>query len=333
MNISDKNEINGDNLECHSSKRIRRLESFVCLLFFLLCFDKIRLFQWKSSSIRVSDLRAVEEDIATLQNDQIILIHRYDQETEQSNNEIIKLREKINRVENELSEIARANSMELNDNNSAIPHQSNIPLMRPKEELSILTHNSNIDNMRGLRHQNQEHRMLLPTASLPQRSTVTSYEVEESDTIYTGESVERNLQMTLAGSTSPNIQRCSKLPILSPINEDNNFSHDERIRKILSTIHAISTADSLNQFFSPQYKAACWILFDDERMIEPHNPNVVQRYILALYLFATRRNAADFLPKNFCDYPDFYCDDSHQVTRIISGMFPTEAFLTCFLLT
>ena len=38
---------------------------------------------------------------------------------------------------------------------------------------------------------------------------------------------------------------------------------------------------------SAQYKAACWLIYDDDRYLNASSPYLVQRYVLALFYFAT----------------------------------------------
>ena len=109
---------------------------------------------------------------------------------------------------------------------------------------------------------------------------------------------------------------CSGLPILSPITDMSNFTMDERVHNILHVIHGLSSTEALDNDTSPQYKAACWILYDDELQISPGNDLMIQRYVAAVLIYTTRDNVNAPLPMDTCDHPILRCNDEGQITSI-----------------
>ena len=73
-------------------------------------------------------------------------------------------------------------------------------------------------------------------------------------------------------------RKCDHMPLLSTTN---------RGKEIVSHLATISGMDILVNTQSAQYKAACWLIYDDDRSINASNSNLVQRYVLALFYFAT----------------------------------------------
>ena len=115
--------------------------------------------------------------------------------------------------------------------------------------------------------------------------------------------------------------KCNERPILSPFNPFNKFQYDERIEKTLSLINAISSSTSLGNYDSPQYKAACWILFDDAANMSFESGLMVQRYILAVFLYSTISGVKIdmLLAPNTCDSNGITCNEKGQVTNITMG--------------
>jgi len=58
-------------------------------------------------------------------------------------------------------------------------------------------------------------------------------------------------------------------------------------RDILQVISTISGMEVTRDIESPQYKAACWLIYDDLRKLNATDVNLVQRYILMLIFYAT----------------------------------------------
>lgn len=117
-------------------------------------------------------------------------------------------------------------------------------------------------------------------------------------------------------SGSAGEQQCNKLRILSPLNDINNFEYDERVEQILSVIRALSSTDSLSRFTSPQYKAACWVLYEDTFVTLQNIDDLLERYVLAIFLFATDQSAEVFFSSDTCKHNGISCDERGHITKI-----------------
>ena len=106
-------------------------------------------------------------------------------------------------------------------------------------------------------------------------------------------------------------QHCDKLPPLTPTSFVNDFIFDETIERKLDAIYSLASMDTItNDLFSPQYQAACWILHDDKVAYEEElasnrtaiiDDEFMERYILALFLFATKQDIEKLHVKT-CEY-------------------------------
>jgi len=88
------------------------------------------------------------------------------------------------------------------------------------------------------------------------------------------------------------VDRCDmrQKPLLSPVNnwEDATQRHyDERTHDVIDVISSISGRDALANVSSAQYKAVCWLIFDNLRQVAVTNASLVQRYVLAVLYYAT----------------------------------------------
>jgi len=107
-------------------------------------------------------------------------------------------------------------------------------------------------------------------------------------------------------------QHCDKLPQLIPTSFVNNFVFDEAIERKLDAIYSLASMDTItNDPFSPQYQAACWVIFDDKVAYtneeDSSNSSIMiddefkERYILALFFFATEQDIEKLHAKT-CEY-------------------------------
>jgi len=101
--------------------------------------------------------------------------------------------------------------------------------------------------------------------------------------------------------------KCDLKPLLAPINHMNPTSYSTRTLKIMSIISAISGLDAFVDPASPQYQAACWILYDDEHRIKPTDISLVQRFVLAVMYYSSGgsgwKNQFHFISsKDECDW-------------------------------
>ena len=122
-------------------------------------------------------------------------------------------------------------------------------------------------------------------------------------------------------------QHCDKLPQLTPTSFVNGFVYDEMIERQLNTIYSLASIDTIkNEQFSPQYQAACWIIFDDKvayaKEIEESNntftidDEFMERYVLALFLFATEQDIEKLHAKT-CEFDPFrIACENKRITEI-----------------
>ena len=127
----------------------------------------------------------------------------------------------------------------------------------------------------------------------------------------------RNLQLSLF-MNDPN-HYCNQLPILSQFNELSNYSYDGKVDKVLSQMISISSLDSIQSVTSPQYRAACWILYEDTFNISVEKKLFLQRYILALFLYATNPEGDILIPRRTCDYDIVECNSNGEIIKLNSG--------------
>jgi len=124
-------------------------------------------------------------------------------------------------------------------------------------------------------------------------------------------------ERNLVQSNSSSLTFCDALPFLSPINSINNFQYDERVDRIMNQILAMSSKELLEDHHTPQYKTACWILFDDKLQMEPTNHLFIQRYVLSLIIFSNQnKKTTQLIPLEICDFSRFVCNSERQVTKI-----------------
>ena len=126
--------------------------------------------------------------------------------------------------------------------------------------------------------------------------------------------VGRQLQSSIFGTSSSH--RCDELPLLSPINHLSNFEYDERVDRMLDVIQKISSVDLLNRNDTPQYKAACWVLFDDIYEFAVNDNRFIQRYVLAVSLHAIFPSQEVQISRNTCDHDVVTCNDEGHIIKI-----------------
>ena len=70
------------------------------------------------------------------------------------------------------------------------------------------------------------------------------------------------------------------------------LTDSSRGRAISIIASSISGMDLLANIDSPQYKAVCWLIFDDARQLDPltnySSISLVQRYVLAVLFYSTQ---------------------------------------------
>ena len=115
---------------------------------------------------------------------------------------------------------------------------------------------------------------------------------------------------------SENASLCDQTPILSSVNHINNFTYDERLDRILNIFHGFLSLDVLNNPFTSEYKAACWILFDDELNISPDDELLVSRFVVATLLFSVENATKIHLPDNACDHISIKCNEDGFISSL-----------------
>jgi len=120
-------------------------------------------------------------------------------------------------------------------------------------------------------------------------------------------------------------QHCEKLPQLTSTSFVKGFVYDEETDRKLDAIYSLASMDTItSDLNSPQYKAACWIVFDDKVAYangeDSSNSTTIiddefmERYVLALFLFATKKEIEKLHVKN-CEYDEFkvFCKDERII--------------------
>ena len=147
--------------------------------------------------------------------------------------------------------------------------------------------------------------------------------------------VERNQSINhaiLRNNTNSNGGHCVRLPALSPRNQVNNFEFDSRIENILEIIHSLSPINLIHDFQSAQYKAACYIIFDDIVGTSLESEKLIQRYSLSVFLYTTNQLSEFPLPHSICDMGGsrIDCNKEGHITKIDWGKYPTPIKSICF---
>ena len=124
---------------------------------------------------------------------------------------------------------------------------------------------------------------------------------------------EVNVEFFVARDGFASEKSCSQLPILSPINDFSSYNYNERVGRSLNVIHALSSLENIYFKNSIQYKATCFVLYDDVLQISPESSQLVQRYALAVLFFSLNKDAEVELGQNSCDSEYVFCDDDGSV--------------------
>ena len=104
-------------------------------------------------------------------------------------------------------------------------------------------------------------------------------------------------------------EECDLMPVLSTTLRGMN---------IVTYLATISGMSALVDITTPQYKAACWIIYDDVKNLTAFSSNLVQRYVLGLFYIATNgpnwiRSYSFLSGKNECDWGAVVCNDQEFV--------------------
>ena len=106
---------------------------------------------------------------------------------------------------------------------------------------------------------------------------------------------------------------CYDMLVLNPINDLTGNIYNERINKLMEVFESLPSHDAIHNVVSPQYKAACFILYDDVKEMKVEDELTIERCILYLFFLSTELFTwGQSLPSNFCDNNVVWCDhDGH----------------------
>jgi len=112
-------------------------------------------------------------------------------------------------------------------------------------------------------------------------------------------------------------QICPLNPILSPMNAFNEHEFDENISNKLDLIYSLSSFDKVHNPSTPQYKAACFMVYDDTNDSQVLNNQWIERYAFCVFLYSIQQ-LAELIPRHICDYDEnrFECDDLGNIKAI-----------------
>ena len=123
---------------------------------------------------------------------------------------------------------------------------------------------------------------------------------------------ERKLQTNLAETFN-----CYDMPILSSVNNLTENVYDQRISRLLELFDSLSSHDVIHNEASPQYKAACYLLYDDVKEMNVEDELTMERYISYLFLISTERLMwGEALPSNICDVEGINCDINDHIIEL-----------------
>ena len=158
------------------------------------------------------------------------------------------------------------------------------------------------------------------TISVNNETIVTAHDMLES--------AKHRIFITIDGIRREQV--CHSNPLLSPINDLSKFEFDERVSKILNTIIAISNIQDVFTVSTSQYRATCYILYDDPLQMQAEDVRLIQRYALAVLLFSTNEMTEVELALDTCVNSKFECNEQGEISSInfsgggLNGYIPTE---------
>jgi len=135
----------------------------------------------------------------------------------------------------------------------------------------------------------------------------------------------RSLQKDNAQTPQVPQDFCESGTILSPINRKNSFQFDEKVSNILTIVNSISSPDDLLHVETPQYKATCWLIFQqvDEIIVDA---SLIQTYVMLVFFFSTdllREDSAkgltEALPDRVCLQSSIQCNNESHVIGLDFG--------------
>ena len=292
MAISIQSHKDNDEQKCFysTSRRVSRIELIVGMMTFVLLAllaDKIGSSQRNVSSVTQADLRDIEYTVNHLQN-------TLNRDTTKHATMISELNDKIFRLQQHLS-------------------QSSGKITHDTEQVSS-TRTSTLSSTASKQASRETyHKSYISILS------ETYQESPQTKVAKLGIKPGRKLSVfdMAAKKNTTHSRRCDERPLLSPRNHLSDFVHDERIATLIEMIHTLSHVEEVNNIYTPQYKAACWILFDDELEMSTADYYFLQRYVLAVLVSSFYPNKPIRLPKNICDHEIVICNNDGFIISIV----------------
>lgn len=109
---------------------------------------------------------------------------------------------------------------------------------------------------------------------------------------------------------------CDIFPLLSPINEFNNFEYDDRMSRTLEILGSLTSKELMSKHSSPQYRAICWILYDDKVSLELQDNHLIERFALAILLHSFNLEDELRMAIDTCDYDSVFCNENGLIVEI-----------------
>ena len=275
-------------------KKIRRVQaSFFTIITILL------LLEWK----RLSYLRSA------------ISRHNVEEAISISSVSLTNLKEKVSLLDKEQNLMKKV-SMEQQESLT----MKITKIMDEMEKLKLMSSDRNIGRMQI------EHEQMNPENDFDELKPIQKFGFES----------ERKLQVVVKtnwDNRKLQEKHCHKKPILHPFNDITGNVYDQRVAGLLDVFQSISSYSTIHDCGTPQYKAACFILYDDENKMPTENEFTVERYVLHLFLSSINHplNGKEF-PDNVCDIEDISCDRKGHITKIMFGMYNKKKLFDLFIM-
>ena len=109
---------------------------------------------------------------------------------------------------------------------------------------------------------------------------------------------------------------CPSQPLLAPFHPSNPDLHDETIANALFMLHGLSSPELFQNFNSPQYKAACFVLYDDPHATQSMT-HLIEQYAISVFYFSTGLEREIM---NTCEF-ELTCNAEGYITEIVYGKY------------
>ena len=113
---------------------------------------------------------------------------------------------------------------------------------------------------------------------------------------------------------------CPSQPLLAPFHPSNVDAYNETIAKSLDVLKSLSSPDLFQNHNLPQYKAACFVLYDDIRNTQSMS-HLIERYILSVFYFAVGLESE--VMKTCGETSNIMCNSAGYIERINYGKYTT----------